>query len=155
MSRPFDTLIAFLKEFFEEVHFENVTTKARKYKNIHKAKPFGQKLTWSLIETTKARKYKNIGKAKPFGQTLTWSLIDSTLSCSENTTCTIKPVLSCHPKRRPKMCFRDRLSLNAGQKYCRMLQGEHFALLSTFIRLPFVIKIFLFCLFFLSGLTVL
>ena len=29
---------------------------------------------------------------------------------------TVKPVLSCHYKR---------LSLNAGQKYCRMLQGEH------------------------------
>ena len=32
------------------------------------------------------------------------------------------------------------LSLNAGQKYCRMLQGEHSAILSTFIKLPFVIK---------------
>ena len=34
------------------------------------------------------------------------------------------------------------LSLNAGQKYCRMLQGEHSAILSTFIKLPFFIKIF-------------
>ena len=34
------------------------------------------------------------------------------------------------------------LSLNAGQKYCKMLQGEHSAILSTFIKLPFVIKIF-------------
>ena len=34
----------------------------------------------------------------------------------------------------------DQLSLNAGQKYCRM---EHSAILSTFIKLPFVnIKIF-------------
>ena len=32
----------------------------------------------------------------------------------------------------------DQLSLNAGQKYCRM----HSAILSTFIKLPFVIKIF-------------
>ena len=39
--------------------------------------------------------------------------------------------------------------LDAGQKYCRMLQGEHSAILLTFIKLPFVIKI-LFCLF-LSG----
>ena len=30
--------------------------------------------------------------------------------------------LSDHSKRRPKICFQDRLSLNAGQKYCRMLQ---------------------------------
>ena len=50
-------------------------------------------------------------------------------------------------KKKTKMCFQDRLSLNAGQKYCRMLQGEHSAILSTFIKLPFVIKIFLFCLF--------
>ena len=43
----------------------------------------------------------------------------------------------------------DQLSLNAGQMYCRMLQGEHSAILSTFIKLPFVIKIFV--LSFLSG----
>ena len=41
-----------------------------------------------------------------------------------------------------KIDFQDQLSLNAGQKYCRMLQGEHFAILLTFIKLPFVIKIF-------------
>ena len=38
--------------------------------------------------------------------------------------------------------FQDQLSFNAGQKYCKMLQGEHFAILLTFIKLPFVIKIF-------------
>ena len=32
------------------------------------------------------------------------------------------------------------LTLNAGLKHCRMLQGEHSAILSTFIKLPFVIK---------------
>ena len=32
------------------------------------------------------------------------------------------------------------VSLNAGQKYCRMLQREHSAILSTFIKLPVVIK---------------
>ena len=37
--------------------------------------------------------------------------------------------------------------LNAGQKYCRMLQGEHSAVLLTFIKLPFVIKIFLLSIF--------
>ena len=41
----------------------------------------------------------------------------------------------------------DQLSLNAGQKYCRMLQGEHSAILSTCIKLPFVIKIFVLSLF--------
>ena len=55
---------------------------------------------------------------------------------------TVKPVLRGHSKRRPKIGFQDRLSLNAGQKYCRMLQGEHSAILLTFIKLPFVIKLF-------------
>ena len=45
---------------------------------------------------------------------------------------------------RPKNWFYDQLSLNAGQKYCRMLQGEHSAIFSTFIKLPFVIKIFVY-----------
>ena len=43
----------------------------------------------------------------------------------------------------------DKLSLNLGQKYCRMLQREHSAILLTFIKLQFVIKIFV--LSFLSG----
>ena len=46
--------------------------------------------------------------------------------------------------KRPKTGFQDQLSLNAGQKYCRMLQGEHSAILSTIIKLPFVIKISVF-----------
>ena len=59
---------------------------------------------------------------------------------------TVKPVLNGHSKR-PKIGFQDRLLLNAGQKYCRMLQGEHSAVLSTFIKLPFVIKIFVLSIF--------
>ena len=43
--------------------------------------------------------------------------------------------------KRQKNGFQNPLSFNAGQKYCRMLQGEHSAILSTFIKLPFVIKI--------------
>ena len=35
---------------------------------------------------------------------------------------TVKPVLCSHSKRRPKIGFQDRSSLNAGQKYYRMLQ---------------------------------
>ena len=35
---------------------------------------------------------------------------------------TVKPVLRNHSKRRIKIGFQDGLSLNAGQKYCRMLQ---------------------------------
>ena len=42
-----------------------------------------------------------------------------------------------------KFGFQDELSFNVGQKYCRMLQGEHSALFLNFIKLPlnFVIKI--------------
>ena len=39
-----------------------------------------------------------------------------------NSFVTVKPVLSSHTKRRPKIGFQDRLSLDAGQMYCRMLQ---------------------------------
>ena len=49
--------------------------------------------------------------------------------------------------KRLKIGFQDQLSLNAGQKYCRMLQGEHSAILSIFIKLPFVIKIFVLSIF--------
>ena len=55
---------------------------------------------------------------------------------------TVKPVLSGRSKRRPKFVFQDRLSLNAGQKYCRMLNTFdlhlaticlHLSLLKTFV----------------------
>ena len=62
-----------------------------------------------------------------------------------NKTCLKRPL-----SKRPPKNFLDQLSLNAGQKYCRMLQGEHSAILSIFIKLPFVIKIFVLS-FFLSG----
>ena len=59
--------------------------------------------------------------------------------------------------KRLKIGFQGQLSLNAGQKYCRTLQGEHSAILSTFIKLPFVIKIFVLSIFewlFYTGFTV-
>ena len=52
-------------------------------------------------------------------------------------TCVKRPL----PKR-PKIGFQDQLSLYAGQKHCRMPKGGHSAILLTFIKLPFVIKIF-------------
>ena len=52
-------------------------------------------------------------------------------------TCVKRPL-----SKRPKIGFQDELSLNAGQKYCRTLQGEHSAILVTFIKLPVVIKLF-------------
>ena len=39
--------------------------------------------------------------------------------------------------KRPQIGFLDQLSLNAGQKYCRILQREQH---STFIKPPFVIR---------------
>ena len=59
--------------------------------------------------------------------------------------------------KRPKIDFQDQLSLNAGQKYCRMHQGEHSAILSTFIKLPLVTKIIVLSIFewlFYTGFTV-
>ena len=52
-------------------------------------------------------------------------------------TCAKRPL-----SKRQKICFQDQLSLNAGQKFCRMHQGEHSAILLTFVKLSFVIKIF-------------
>ena len=49
--------------------------------------------------------------------------------------------------KRPQIGFQDQLSLNAGQKYCKMLQWEHSAILSTLIKLLFVIKIFVLSIF--------
>ena len=45
-------------------------------------------------------------------------------------TCLKRPL-----KKKTKIGFKDRLSLNAGQKYCRMLP-----LHSAFLKLPFVFK---------------
>ena len=50
-------------------------------------------------------------------------------------------------KKKTKIAFQDQLSLNAGQIYCRMLQWEHSAILLTFIKVPFVIKIFVLSIF--------
>ena len=57
-------------------------------------------------------------------------------------TCVKRPL-----SKRQKIVFQAPLLLNADQKYCRMLQGEHSAILSTFIELPFVIKIFVLSIF--------
>ena len=72
--------------------------------------------------------------------------------CAYRKTCLKRPL-----SKRPKVVFQNQLSLNAGQKYCRMLQGEHSAILLTFIKLPFLIKIFVLSIFkwpFYTGLTV-
>ena len=48
---------------------------------------------------------------------------------------------------KTKIGFQNPLSLNAGQKYCRMLQGEHSSKFLTFIKLPLVTKIFVLSIF--------
>ena len=55
---------------------------------------------------------------------------------------TVNPVLNVYSKRRAKIGFQDRLSIYAGQKYCRMLPLEHSSILLTLIKLPYVNKIF-------------
>ena len=45
------------------------------------------------------------------------------------------------------MGFQDQLSLNVGQKFCRMLQGEHSAILLTCIELPQGFKTFVLSIF--------
>ena len=70
------------------------------------------------------------------------ALILTTLDDKYSKTCLKRSL-----KKKTKIGFQDRLSLNAGQKYCRMLQGEHSATLSTFIKLQFVIKIFVLSIF--------
>ena len=54
----------------------------------------------------------------------------------------IKTCLKRSLKKKAKIGFQGQLSHNAGQKYCRMLQGEHSAILSTFIKLPSIIMTF-------------
>ena len=49
--------------------------------------------------------------------------------------------------KKTKNGFQDQLSLNVGQKHCRMLPLEHSEKLLTFIKLPFVIKIFVLSIF--------
>ena len=63
-------------------------------------------------------------------------------SATYSKTCVKRP-----PSKWPKIGFQDQLSLHAGQKYCRMLQAEHSAIFSTFIKLPFVIKTFILSIF--------
>ena len=60
---------------------------------------------------------------------------------------TVKPILSGCSKRRPNIVFSDWFLLNAGQMYCRMLLESFFAILSTFIKLPFVFKTFVLSIF--------
>ena len=52
-----------------------------------------------------------------------------------NKVCISRTCLKRPLSKRAKIGFQDQLSLNAGQKYCRMLQIEHSAILTTFVKL--------------------
>ena len=67
-------------------------------------------------------------------------------------TCVKRPL-----SKTQKFAFQDQLSLNAGQKYWRMLPLGHSAILLTCIKLPFFIKTFVLSIFewpFYTGFTV-
>ena len=64
-------------------------------------------------------------------------LLGSSSKAIYSKTCHMQPL-----KNKTKTGFLYRLSPNAGQKYCRMLQREHSAILSTFMKLLFVFKNF-------------
>ena len=57
--------------------------------------------------------------------------------------------------KKKKNGFQYQLLLNAGQKFCRMLQGEHSAMLLSFIKLPLVIKIYVLAIYELPFYTIL
>ena len=57
-------------------------------------------------------------------------------------TCLKRPLI-----KNSKNGFQYRSSLNAGQKYCRMLQGEHSAILLTCLKLPNDLKPFVLSIF--------
>ena len=70
-----------------------------------------------------------------FGMSESMPLIRVSFSPLYSKTCVNLPL-----SKRPKIGFQDQLLHNAGQKYSRMLQEEHSAILLTFIKQPFVIK---------------
>ena len=88
--------------------------------------------------------YNGILQRNCMKMTIAWPFCNS---CVKLFLYTVKPALSGDSKRKTKIIFQGGLSHYAGQKYCRMLQGEHSAILLTFIKLPFVSKTFILSIF--------
>ena len=64
------------------------------------------------------------------------------MKCLYSKTCVKQPL-----SKRPKnWFFQDQIKLNAGQKYCRKLHGEHSAILLPSVRYHLSLRS-LFCLF--------
>ena len=60
--------------------------------------------------------------------------------------------------KRPQIGFQDQVSFNAGRSIAECSEGSILQILSTFLMLPFVIKIFILSIFewpFYKGFTVL
>ena len=82
----------------------------------------------------------NLGICKPHkasSHLMNCDVINTACIVIYSKTCLKRPL-----KENTKNWFSIPILLNAGQKYCRMLQLEHSAILSTFIKLPFSIKTF-------------
>ena len=94
----------------------------------------------SLHQLVMFATFANSFKTKEIRNIICETLCSQPFACPKSIyskTCVKQPF-----SKRQKIGFQDQLSVNAGQKYCRMLQVEHSAILLTFIKLPFVIKIF-------------
>ena len=107
----------------------------------------------SILSYSKTFVKRSLSKIRQIGFEYQLSLNAAQRDILSNSKTCVKRSLS----KRPQIGFQDQLLLNAGQTYCRMLQGEHSAIPSTFIRLLFVIKIFVLSVFewpFHTGFTV-
>ena len=60
---------------------------------------------------------------------------------------TVKPALSGHSKRRQNCFFKTDYRLIQVKSIAEFSKGEHSAILSTFIKLPFAIKTFVLSIF--------
>ena len=60
---------------------------------------------------------------------------------------TVKPVLSGHSQKDKKMVFKTNYRLVHVKSIAECSKGENSAILSTFIKLPFAIKIFVLTIF--------
>ena len=90
---------------------------------------------------------------RPSGLYLDNQLLSVFSSKTNSCMSTVKPVLSGHSKRRPKIGFQDRLSLLK----CRLKVLQKDAIFLTFIKLQFVFKTFVVSIFewgFMTGFTV-
>ena len=111
----------------------------------------------SGVDLVKTFKFEYYGDGGPYLNSLcskrTLPLTDCLAFSRYSKTCVKRP-----SSKRQKIGFQSyQLSLNAGQTYCRMLQREHSAILSTFIKQPVAIKTFILSIFewpFYTGFSV-